>query len=68
MTTLSNANTGPAMTLPFNLNADVSAPPRPVKNPLSLIGNTPIVEIIKLDAGPCQLFLKLEGANPGGSI
>jgi len=48
MTTLSNANTGPAMTLPFNLNADVSAPPRPVKNPLSLIGNTPIVEIIKL--------------------
>ena len=56
------------MTLPFNLAADASAPPRPVKNPLSLIGNTPIVEIIKLDAGPCQLFLKLEGANPGGSI
>jgi cystathionine beta-synthase len=56
------------MTLPFNLAADASAPPRPAKNPLSLIGNTPIVEITKLDAGPCQLFLKLESANPGGSI
>jgi cystathionine beta-synthase len=56
------------MTLPFNLAADASAPPRPAKNPLALIGNTPIVEITKLDAGPCQLFLKLESANPGGSI
>ena len=56
------------MTLPFNLAADASAPPRPAKNPLALIGNTPIVEITKLDAGLCQLFLKLEGANPGGSI
>jgi hypothetical protein len=56
------------MTLPFNLAADASAPPRPAKNPLSLIGNTPIVEVTKFDAGPGQLFLKLEGANPGGSI
>jgi len=56
------------MTLPFNLAADASAPPRPAKNPLALIGNTPVVEITKLDAGPCQLFLKLESANPGGSI
>jgi cystathionine beta-synthase len=56
------------MTLPFNLAADASAPPRPAKDPLALIGNTPIVEITKLDAGPCQLFLKLESANPGGSI
>ena len=56
------------MTLPFNLAADASAPPRPAKNPLALIGSTPIVEIAKLDSGPCQLFLKLESANPGGSI
>lgn len=35
---------------------------------LSLIGDTPLVEITKLDTGPCQLFLKLENQNPGGSI
>ena len=35
---------------------------------LSLIGDTPLVEITHLDTGPCQLFLKLENQNPGGSI
>ena len=35
---------------------------------LSLIGDTPLVEIAQLDTGPCQLFLKLENQNPGGSI
>src|SRR6201990_1158223 len=35
---------------------------------LSLIGDTPLVEITQLDTGPCQLFLKLENQNPGGSI
>lgn len=35
---------------------------------LALIGNTPLVELTRLDAGPCRLFLKLELANPGGSI
>ncbi|MBI3229743.1 MAG: pyridoxal-phosphate dependent enzyme [Burkholderiales bacterium] len=40
------------------------------KNPavLSLIGNTPMVEVTRLDTGLCQLFLKLESQNPGGSI
>ena len=33
-----------------------------------LIGNTPMVRVRKLDTGPCELFLKLESANPGGSI
>ena len=37
-------------------------------NALALIGNTPIVEVHHLDTGPCQLFLKLECQNPGGSI
>jgi cystathionine beta-synthase len=37
-------------------------------NLLSLIGNTPLVEVTRLDAGPCRLFLKIESANPGGSI
>src|SRR5216117_3947082 len=35
---------------------------------LELIGNTPIVEVKRLGAGPCRLFLKLENQNPGGSI
>ncbi|MBT8144365.1 MAG: pyridoxal-phosphate dependent enzyme [Gammaproteobacteria bacterium] len=35
---------------------------------LEMIGNTPLLEVTRLDTGPCQLFLKLELANPGGSI
>lgn len=35
---------------------------------LELIGNTPMVKAQRLDTGCCELFLKLEAANPGGSI
>src|ERR1700761_5903440 len=35
---------------------------------LELIGNTPMVRAQRLDTGRCELFLKLESANPGGSI
>ena len=35
---------------------------------LDLIGNTPLVEVTRFDTGCCQLFLKLESQNPGGSI
>ena len=35
---------------------------------LELIGNTPLVEITRLDIGRARLFLKLEQQNPGGSI
>lgn len=35
---------------------------------LGLIGNTPLIEVTRIDTGPCQLFLKLESQNPGGSI
>jgi cystathionine beta-synthase len=35
---------------------------------LSLIGETPLVEITQFDTGPCQLFVKLENQNPTGSI
>lgn len=35
---------------------------------LSLIGETPLVEITRIDTGECQLFLKLENQNPTGSI
>ena len=29
------------------------------KNVLEMIGKTPLVEVTRLDAGPCRLFLKL---------
>lgn len=35
---------------------------------LELIGNTPMLRVRHLDTGCCELFLKLESANPGGSI
>jgi cystathionine beta-synthase len=35
---------------------------------LGLIGNTPLVKLNAIDTGPCELFVKLESHNPGGSI
>jgi cystathionine beta-synthase len=35
---------------------------------LDLVGNTPLVRLSRLDTGPCELFVKLESQNPGGSI
>jgi cystathionine beta-synthase len=35
---------------------------------LDTIGNTPLVELRRLDTGPCRLFVKLENQNPTGSI
>jgi cystathionine beta-synthase len=35
---------------------------------LELIAETPIVKAQRLDAGVCELYLKLENQNPGGSI
>jgi cystathionine beta-synthase len=35
---------------------------------LDIIGNTPVIKAQRLDTGPCELFLKLESQNPGGSI
>jgi cystathionine beta-synthase len=41
------------------------APPggrlRPSQSVLELIGNTPLVEITRLEVGNCRLFVKLEG-------
>ncbi len=38
------------------------------QNVLEMIGRTPMLQLHRLDAGPCELFLKLESMNPGGSI
>jgi cystathionine beta-synthase len=37
-------------------------------NVLDMVGRTPMLEISRIDTGPCRLFLKLELMNPGGSI
>ncbi len=52
------------------------APSEPVHTPsgpvyrhvLDMIGKTPLLEVRSLDTGPCRLFLKMELANPAGSI
>ena len=35
---------------------------------LEMVGNTPVVKVNNIDTGPCDLFVKLENLNPGGSI
>ncbi len=35
---------------------------------LDMVGRTPMLEITRLDTGPCRLFVKLEFMNPGGSV
>ena len=37
-------------------------------NILDMVGQTPMLEVTRIDTGPCRLFLKLELMNPGGSI
>ena len=37
-------------------------------NVLEMVGHTPLLAVNRLDTGPCELFLKLELMNPGGSI
>ena len=33
-----------------------------------MVGNTPVVRINNIDTGLCELLVKLENLNPGGSI
>ncbi len=50
---------------------EVPIAPASTKKPpaiLSMIGETPLIEVTQFDTGPCQLFLKLENQNPTGSI
>lgn len=43
-------------------------PPAIATSVLETIGNTPMLRVSRIDTGPCELFLKLENQNPGGSI
>jgi cystathionine beta-synthase len=60
---LSNSET-PAIELSAIRAAALDKPPAI----LALIGDTPLVEVTRMDTGPCHLFLKLENQNPTGSI
>ncbi len=46
----------------------MTPPGRRTPDILNLIGNTPMVQVSRLDVGPCELFIKLETQNPTGSI
>ncbi len=35
---------------------------------LEMVGNTPLLELTRLDAGKCRLFVKMENLNPANSI
>ena len=37
-------------------------------NIVATIGNTPVIKVQHIDTGPCELYLKLENQNPGGSV
>lgn len=50
-----------------NLSIGMSLSP-PATGVLDMIGNTPLLRVRHLDTGPCELYLKLENQNPGGSI
>lgn len=57
------------MIIPFPQSSLMPTPPAALpKSVLDLIGHTPMVQVTNFDTGPCQLFLKLESQNPGGSI
>ena len=38
------------------------------KSLLDIIGNTPMIKLNAFDTGQCELYVKLENHNPGGSI
>ncbi len=51
--------------------AAAQTPPIPASvfgDVLAMIGNTPLLEITKIDTGVCRLFVKMEAMNPGNSI
>ncbi len=51
--------------MPFH---EIGCPMTVQRSVLDLIGETPIVKAQHLDAGICEIYLKLECMNPGGSI
>ena len=51
-----------------NRSATASVTPPVFHGVLEMIGGTPMLELTKLNTGPCRLFAKMELANPAQSI
>ena len=45
-----------------------ASPPPARSGVLALIGDTPLIPLTSFDTGACELLVKLENQNPGGSI
>lgn len=62
------------MIIPFPHTAQKAVTPAkpsatlPAQSILDLIGSTPLVKVSRIDTGLCDVYLKLESQNPGGSI
>ncbi|MEM1165250.1 MAG: pyridoxal-phosphate dependent enzyme [Planctomycetota bacterium] len=55
-------------TAPSRSHAPTPASAPVFRSVLDMIGNTPMLELQRLETGPCRLFGKLELLNPAGSI
>lgn len=58
----------PAHAAPIAPSGPGSAPAPVFHGVLEMIGNTPMLELTRLDTGPCRLFAKMELLNPAQSI
>ncbi len=61
-------STTPSPPAPHRAAAHAGAAPAVYASILDMIGRTPMLELTRMDAGPCRLFAKLELLNPAGSI
>jgi len=60
---------GATVRLPSMATHTIETPTAPVfGNVLEMIGNTPMLRLHRLDTGLCELYVKMENLNPGGSI
>lgn len=62
-----------SISLPSKAGGDIECSTRPPLLPpfrsvLEMIGRTPMLELSKMSAAPCRLFVKMELMNPAGSI
>jgi cystathionine beta-synthase len=64
--TAKQSHAAPRTGVPAHGNSAPLLPP--FRGVLDMIGRTPILELTKMNAAPCRLFVKMELLNPAGSI
>lgn len=62
------ANNPPSARVGEITHAAAPALQPPFRGVMDMIGRTPMVELAKMGAAPCRLFVKMELMNPAGSI